>query len=205
MDRIIIRFEKLFSIRFTHPGFPFSSSQGGKLSEFLSLEPDEPTRKLFKQHDIHYRLRQDMLLCFVRVRIDEDVPFFRLPNGLTARFLFDIQQHVLNQTSIPGQHGGENLFRFRINLRSSLDTMNLSTATMDNIPSRQLLKIFHPGNPGHWETVTVNLKGHFGVIDIVTEGSSTHRLYTDVASQNLFYTTANGNEHEQLFNIHLNT
>ena len=205
MDRIITKFEKLFSIRFTHPEYPFSSVQGGLLTEFLRLEPDLPTRKLFRQHDIHFRLRQDMLLCFLRIRTDEDVPFFRLPNILTARFIFKIQQAVLNQTATPDHHGGENLFRFRINLRSSLDNMNLSTATLGTVPSREPLRIFHPGDPSHWETVTVNLKGSFGILDIVTEGSSSHRLYTNVASQNLYYTTANGNEHEHLFNIHLNS
>ncbi|WP_373496438.1 hypothetical protein [Aquiflexum sp.] len=205
MDRLVTKYEKLFSIRFTHPEYTFSGAMGGILSDKLSVLPDLPTQKLFKRHDIQYRMRQDTLLVFLRIRVDSDIPYFRLPNIFTARFHFSIQDEVLAQTEIPETHGGETMYRFRINLRSSQNSMNLSSATLGQIESREPEKVFHHVYPPFWETVPVNLKGTFGVIDIVTEGSSTHRLYTDVTNQNLFYTPANGNEHEHLFTVHLNT
>lgn len=205
MDRSIIKFEKLLSIHFTHPEYSFSGASGGILTNFLRIQPDLPTKKLFKKHDIHYRLGQDTLLLFVRIRLDRDAPYFRLPNVLTSRFLFDLQKEVLNQTDIPDTHGAENLYRIRINLRASANSMDLSSATLGPIESREPEKIFHQVDPPYWETVQVNIKGTFGVIDLVTEGSSNHRLYTDVSNQNLYYTHANGNEHEHLFTIHLNT
>ena len=82
--------------------------------------------------------------------------------------------------------------------------MTLATATLGPIASLEPVKTFNPGNPGYWSMSIENLKGQFGVIDLVTEGSSTHRLYTDVSNQLLFYTSANGNENEHLFTIHLN-
>jgi hypothetical protein len=204
MDRIIWKFEKLFSIRFAHEALPFSAGNGGIITDYLHLEPDLLTAALFKKHDIHFRIRQDMLLCFIRIKTDEDTPFFRLPNGFSARFLFNIKNPLKDQTSIPANHGRENLYRFRINLRASASSMTLSGATLGPLPSRDVIKIFSQGNPGIWNTTTVNLSGSFGAIDIVTEGSSTHRLFTDVPSQSLFYTAANGNENEHLFTIHLN-
>jgi hypothetical protein len=205
MDRSIIKFEKLLSIHFTHPEYSFSGASGGVLSNFIRIRPDVPTQKLFKKHDIHYRLRQDTLLLFVRIRLDRDAPYFTLPNVLTSRFLFDLQKEVLNQTDIPDTHGAENLYRIRINLRASANSMDLSSATLGPIESREPEMIYHQVDPPYWETVHVNIKGTFGIIDLVTEGSSTHRLYTDVSNQDLYFTDANGNEHEHLFTIHLNT
>ncbi len=204
MDRKFIKYEKLLSIHFTHPEYSFSGGSGGVLSNFIRIKPDHPTENLFKKHDIHYRLRHDMLLLFVRIFLDRDAPYFRLPNIFSSRFLFDLNKELLNQTHIPDSHGGENIFRMRINLRSTASAMDLSSASLGNVESSESMKIFDPLGPPHWEIIQVNLKGSFGVIDIVTEGSSTHRLYTDVANQNLNYTTANGNEHEHLFTIHLN-
>lgn len=205
MDRSIIKFEKLLSIHFTHPEYSYSGASGGIFSNFLRIQPDAPTQILFKKHDIHYRVRQDMLLLFIRVQLDRDTPYFRLPNVFTSRFLFDIQKEVLNQTDIPDNHGGENIFRVRINLRASANSMDLTGATLGPIESREPEKIFYHSETPYWEIVPINLKGTFGVIDLVTEGSSTHRLYSDVTNQNLYYTHANGNEHEHLFTIHLNT
>lgn len=204
MERLIWKFEKLFSIRFAHEAFPFSAANGGILTDFLSIEPDLLTKSLFKKHDIHYRVRQDMLLCFIRINTAEDTPFFKLPNVFSSRFLFNIKNQVKAQTDLPSNHGKENLFRFRINVRAAANSMNLTGATLGPLSSRDPIKVFSPGNPGTWTSTTVNLKGDFGVIDIVTEGSSTHRLYTDTTTQSLFYTAANGNENEHLFTIHLN-
>jgi hypothetical protein len=204
MDRLFLKYEKLLSIHFTHPEYSFSGEKGGVLSNSMRIQPDGPTQLLFKKHDIHYRFRKDMLLIFVRIREDQDAPYFRLPNIFSARFLFDLNKELINQTPIPDNHGGENIFRIRINLRSSASEMDLSGATLGPLESREPKRVFHPLVPPHWEIIPVNLKGSFGVIDMVTEGSSTHRLYTDVANQILNYTTANGNEHEHLFTIHLN-
>jgi hypothetical protein len=204
MDRILWKFEKLFSIRFAHEAFPFSAANGGILTDFISIEPDLLTKSLFKKHDIHFRIRQDMLLCFIRINSAEDTPYVRLPNGFSARFLFEIKNSLKDQTQVPANHGKENLFRFRINVRASANSMSLSGATLGTLTSRDTVRIFTPGNPGTWTTATINLSGSFGVIDLVTEGSSTHRLFTDVPSQSLFYTAANGNENEHLFTIHLN-
>ena len=134
MDRIIWKFEKLFSIRFDNLAFPYSGANGGLITDSLTIEPD----------------------------------------------------------------------LLRINVRASATSMSLSGATLGPLPSRDLVHFFSPGNPGSWATKSVNLSGSFGVIDIVTEGSSTHRIYTDVSTQSLFYTAANGNENEHLFTIHLN-
>lgn len=204
MDKLIWKFEKLFSIRFVHQDFPFSASSGGLISNFLTLQPDFLTAALFKKHDIHFRIRQDMLLCFIRIKTTEDSPYFRLPNGFSARFLLNLQNPLKDQTIVPPIQGKENLYRFRINIRAAASSLNLSTATLAPIPSRDPVRVFTQGNPGGWSTDTVNLSGDFGVIDILTEGSSTHRLYTDVNTQSLFYTAANGNENEHLFTIHLN-
>lgn len=204
MDRLIWKFEKLFSIRFAHEAFPFSAANGGILTDFLSIEPDFLTKSLFKKHDIHFRIRQDMLLCFIRINTAEDTPYFRLPNGFSARFLFKVNNQLKEQTTIPPTHGKENLYRFRINVRAAANAMNLSGATLGPLASRDLIRVFSQGNPGTWTTTTVNLSGGFGAIDIVTEGSSTHRLFTDTTTQSLFYTAANGNENEHLFTIHLN-
>lgn len=203
MDRIVTKYEKLFSVRFTHDAFPFSASNGNLLTPNLSILPDSVTSALFKKNDIHYRLRNDMLLCFVRVKNEDDSPFFRLPNLLTARFIIKLSTPLQNQTEVAANHGKENIYRFRINVRSSADSMNLAGATLGPLISLEPTNVFTPGNPGTWTTINENLSGHFGVIDIVTEGSSTHRLYTDVPNQILFYTTANGNEDEHLFTIHL--
>jgi hypothetical protein len=204
MERVIWKFEKLFSIRFAHMAFPYSVSQGGLITDSLSLEPDLLTAALFKKHDIHFRIRQDMLLCFIRIKTMEDAPFFRLPNGFNARFLMNLKNPVKDQTAASTTHGKENTYRFRINVRASATSMTLSGASFGTLPSRDLVRVFTPGNPGTWTTSTVNLNGKFGAIDIVTEGSSNHRLYTDVNTQTLYYTAANGNENEHLFTIHLN-
>lgn len=204
MDRILTKFEKLFSIRFAHDTFPLSDSSGGFLTPHVKIDPDPTTEILFKKHEIHYRWRNDMLLCFVRIKSDEDVPFFRLPNNFKARFFINLTHSVKDKTEVDADHGRENIYRFRINVRASANSMNLGGATLGPVASQEPVKIFNPGNPGTWSTSIENLTGHFGVIDIVTEGTSTHRLYTDVTNQNLFYTTANGNENEHLFTIHLN-
>ena len=204
MDRIIWKFEKLFSIRFDNRAFPYSGAKGGLITDSLTIEPDLLTASLFKKHDIHFRVRQDMLFCFVRIKNNEDSPYFRLPSNFSARFLFSVKSPVKEQTGVSVTHGKENLYRFRINVRASAASMSLSGATLGPLPSRGLVHVFSPGNPGSWATKPVNLSGSFGVIDIVSEGSSTHRIYTDVSTQSLFYTAANGNENEHLFTIHLN-
>ncbi|GAA0879215.1 hypothetical protein GCM10009119_21830 [Algoriphagus jejuensis] len=204
MDRILTKFEKLFSIRFSHAAYPNSGSMGGILTPNLLLEPDPTTATFFKKHDIHFRMRADMLLCFVRIKPLEDAPYFRLPNSFSARFFIDLTNPVKANTDTVDTHGKENMYRFRINLRAAANSMSLSGASMGPIVSREATRVFSPGNPGSWTTSSVNLSGHFGVIDIVTEGSSAHRLYTDVNNQHLFYTSANGNENEHLFTIHLN-
>ncbi len=204
MDRIINKFEKLFSIRFTHDVFPFSSDSGGLLTPHIRLAPDPTTDELFRKHEIQYRWRHDMLLCFIRINTTEDSPFFRLPNNFNARFFVHLDRTVKDNTEISENHGNENIYRFRINLRASANSMNLATATLGPVASQEPIRVFNPGNPGNWTTSIENLSGHFGVIDLVTEGSSTHRLFTDVTNQILFYTTANGNENEHLFTIHLN-
>ncbi|HSI75115.1 MAG TPA: hypothetical protein VK957_04455 [Lunatimonas sp.] len=204
MDHRIYKYEKLFSIRFTHPAFPNSAENGGLLTNFLTIEPDRLTRQLFKNQEILFRTRQDMLLCIIRINEVMDSPYFSLPDIIQARFLFNVKDRLLVQTNIPDSHGGENLYRFRINLRSSADSMDLSGADLGEVEDREPRRIFRPGNPGTWETIPVNISGYFGIIDIVTEGSSTHRLYTNVTDQLLFFTTANGNEHEHLFTIQLN-
>ena len=205
MDRIVSKFEKLFSIRFTHPQHPMSSSSGGTLGNLLTVEPDLPTKALFKKHDIHFKIRQDVLLCFVKIRTDEDAPFFRLPNAFSARFFLNLKSDLAMQTDQQDTHGKENIYRFRINVRASANSMNLATATLGTVLSREPTRVFVEGEPGFWTTTFANLSGHFGVIDLVTEGSSTHRLYTDVNNQILFYTPANGSEHEHLFTIQFNT
>lgn len=204
MDRILNKFEKLFSIRFAHDAFPFSASSGGYLTPHIRINLDPPTENLFRKHEIQYRWRNDTLLCFIRIKNEEDAPYFRLPTNFNARFLINLTNQVKAQTEVAPDHGKENIYRFRINVRASANSMNLAGATLGPIVSQVPVKIFNPGNPGSWSTSTENLSGHFGVIDIVTEGSSTHRLYTDVINQHLFYTTANGNENEHLFTIHLN-
>lgn len=204
MDRMIWKFEKLFSIRFVNQAFPYSGASGGLITDALTITPDLLTASLFKKHDIHFRIRQDMLLCFVRIKNNEDSPYFRLPNNFSARFLFSIKSPVKEQTGVPVTHGKDNLYRFRINVRASATSMSLAGATLGQLPSRDLVRVFTPGNPGTWTTKSVNLSGSFGVIDIVTEGSSTHRIFTDVSTQSLVYTAANGNENEHLFTIHLN-
>lgn len=204
MDRVLKKFEKLFSIRFAHEAFPFSASNGGILSQHISIEPDQATSKIFNQHDILIRKKNDLLICLVRVQPAADIPFFLLPNNFSARFFINLANPLKDQTDKADSHGKENMYRFRINVRASANSMSLSEATLGPLESREPERIFTPGNPGTWTTQAVNLSGHFGVIDLVTEGSSTHRLYTDVANQNLFYTEANGNENEHLFTIHLN-
>lgn len=204
MDRIISKFEKLFSIRFAHNAFPFSAANGGILTQNISIQPDPTTIALFKKHDIHFRVRQDMLLCFVRIRTDVDAPLFRLPNILSARFFINLTNPLKDETELAATHGKENIYRFRINVRASANSMSLSSATLGPIQARESVRVFNPGNPGSWTITTENLSGHFGIIDIVTEGTSANRLYTDINDQLLFYTVANGNEHEQLFTVHLN-
>lgn len=204
MDRILTKFEKLFSILFIHDAFPFSPSLGGILSHNISIEPDSITKTMFKKHDIHFRLRQDMLICFVRIRTDEDAPYFRLPANFSGRFFINLTNPVKNQSEVADIHGKENMYRFRINVRAAANSMSLAGATLGPLASREPVRVFNPGNPGNWTTTAVNLSGHFGVIDVVTEGSSTNRLYTDINNQYLFFTSANGNEHEHLFTIHLN-
>lgn len=204
MDRIISKFEKLFSIRFAHNAFPFSAANGGVLSPYISIQPDPTTAALFKKHDIHFRVRQDILLCFIRIRTTADAPLFRLPNILSARFFINLSNPLLDETELAATHGKENIYRFRINVRAAANSMSLSGAALGPIEAREPIRVFNPGNPGNWTTTTSNLSGHFGIIDIVTEGSSTNRLYTDGTDQLLFYTVANGNEHEHLFTVHLN-
>lgn len=204
MDSIISKFEKLFSIRFVHGTFPFSAAIGGILTQNILIEPDPITGNLFKKHDIHFRLRNDILLCFIRVRTNMDAPLFRLPNVLSMRFLINLTHSLKSETEQAAAHGKENMYRFRINVRAAANSMSLSGATLGPVQARDPARIFNPGNPGSWIITTPNLTGHFGVIDIVTEGSSTNRLYTDVNDQLLFYTEANGNGHEHLFTVHLN-
>jgi hypothetical protein len=201
MDRIISRYEKLFSIHFSHPEYPSSGPSGGVLGGLLSLQPDETTRRLFKAHDIHFKVRQDHLLCFVRIRTDADIPYFRLPSAFSARFLLQLREDLARQTEVQDTHGKENMYRFRINVRAAANAMNLTGASLGTILSRDPVREFTEGEPGTWTTTFSNLSGHFGAIDIVTEGSSTHRLYSDVSNQVLNYTPANGREHEHLFTI----
>jgi hypothetical protein len=137
----------------------------------------------------------------VRIRTDSDVPYFRLPGAFAARFLLQLREDLARQTPAHDTHGKENIYRFRINVRASANSMNLNGATLGTILSRDPIREFHEGDPGNWTVTFSNLSGHFGVIDIVTEGSSTHRLYTDVSNQVLNYTPANGREHEHLFTI----
>lgn len=204
MDRIVSKYEKFFSIRFTHPVYPFSPSPAGTLGDLLSLEPDEPTSRLFRKHDIHTKIRHDELLCFVRVQDGLDAPLFRLPTSFSARFFLNLKEDLARKTNSHDSHGKENIYRFRINVRASANSMDLATASLGTQLSREPIPVFEEGNPGTWSSTFINLSGHYGIIDIVTEGSSTHRLYSDVNNQELFYTAANGNEHEQLFTIHLN-
>lgn len=204
MDRIISKFEKLFSIRFAHGTFPFSAAMGGALTQNMLIEPDPITGILFKKHDIHFRLKLDMLLCFIRIRTNMDAPLFRLPNVLSLRFLINLAHPLKSETEQGATHGRENIYRFRINVRAAAHSMGLSNATLGPIQARNPTRVFNPGNPGSWTITTANLSGHFGIIDIVTEGSSTNRLYTNVNDQLLFYTVANGNGHEHLFTVHLN-
>ncbi|MEN2280576.1 hypothetical protein AAGF08_00460 [Algoriphagus sp. SE2] len=204
MDSIVNKFEKLFSIRFSHDAFPFSASTGGVLTPNIKIDTDPTTTTLFTKHSIYYRWRNDTLICFIRIKTEEDSPFFRLPNNFNARFFINLSDPIKDKTEVAPNHGKENIYRFRINVRASSNSMNLAGATLGPLAAQEPIKVFNPGNPGSWTTTVKNLSGHFGVIDIVTEGSSTHRLYTDVANQNLFYTTANGNENEHLFTIHLN-
>ena len=201
MDRIVSRYEKLFSIHFSHPEYPTSGSSGGVLGGLVSVRPDEVTKKLFKSHDIHIKVRQDHLLCFVRIRTDADIPYFRLPSAFSARFFLQLREDLVRQTEVHDTHGQENMYRFRINVRASANAMNLSGATLGTILSRDAEREYTEGEPGFWATTFTNLSGHFGVIDIVTEGSSAHRLYTDVSNQVLNYTPTNGREHEHLFTI----
>ena len=204
MDRILDKFEKLFSIRIAHDAFPFAPTNGGFLTPHVRINPDPTTESMFRKHAIHYRWKNDILLCFVKIRNGEDAPYFRLPTSFSARFFINLGDPIISQTAVAADHGKENIYRFRINVRASATSMTLATATLGPIASLEPVKTFNPGNPGSWSTSIENLKGQFGVIDLVTEGSSTHRLYTDVSNQLLFYTSANGNENEHLFTIHLN-
>jgi len=195
-------YDKLFSIWFKHSDYPNSGSAGGILTDMMKLEPDDLTKTLFQQHDIHYRFKNDMILIIIRVNHDTGLPFNSLPNRLSMRFLLKLDNELYFKTTVPNEFSIDNFYRIKINLRSSANTSTLSPALLKQVEDRQPTQIFHPDNPSHWESKTTNLKKFFAVIDIVTEGSSTHRLFSG-SDQSIFYSSNSDNYDKHLYTIQL--
>jgi len=200
MGKMVLTYEKLFSVMISHPIMDITGDVG-----HVILTADQPTLRFFRQHDIRYHFQRGILFCYIRVRPGTTQPFFPLATPFGARFLVSLSSSLQHVTDVPAEHGGEQLYHFRINVRAAKATGNLRDATLGSILDREGYFSFQHGDPGQWVRQNAPLKGGFGAIDFVAEGTGANRLFRHTASQTLRYTHGSAEAHDHLFTLQLSS
>ena len=125
VDTIGTIYEELFRINITHPGYVPARSI--TIADEVSLLPDQATRALFRDHDMGYKFRGNIFLCYMRCDLfapparDPKIPYVPMPDSIRFRFLLTAGNAFINKTDII-QAGATQVYHFsnRVNAASSL-------------------------------------------------------------------------------------
>lgn len=169
-------FETLFSINFTHKSF--DSFNESTVSEHLSVDPDEDTRKLLTDHRIGFRFTDNVFLCYTQCRLL--LPPAKTPKGADIipaentrfRFLIKANNFFKRITDIiPTAKGKAYYFSNRTNVGTDMyishDAAAINNNDLVDVTEIDVREIF------------------FGVIDIYSSGAknNSYELFTGSNAQ----------------------
>jgi len=208
METTRVRFEKLFSIGLVHADFPtgFPSLAGATLADSLRFELDEPTARIFRQHEIICRLVHDSLVCDIRVEPGADRPFHRLPADFAARLLVYGSDELIARSGLAPGFGDTKVYHVQVKLKTNTSSATLTNGLLRQVASATPEREYRPGYGDQPATVVqhpVYISGCLLVVDVLTQGSGSHKLFKQEASQQLRYAVAGGKAHEHIYRITL--
>lgn len=207
MEKSIHQYDKLFSILFSHLGFPASSAAYDTriaIDQVMQIKPDRMTKGLFDQHDIRYRFHHDILTCFIRMAPDGKKAFYKLPKDRLVRFLLTASSGFLASITADTLSGRNQSHHVEIRLKTTKVSDTLRRQSLAAVQDQELERICYRGNDeqaGYWQSRPRLLTNIFGVIDITPSGIRGNRLYQNETQQIRYYTGSNRESHKHPYEI----